>query len=452
MKPPMKLRVLLVFTLIFYQIPHSAWADDETLKTLKNEVQELKETVRQLKEVVEYQNKRIETLEGKEVPKTEVVQEESTPQKTPGEEFKNVAETPPAETAPSPDYQTAQPQTPSTYRQYGFWSVPVNPQGPSRFLPDISVNGVFAAAYFSQEPVGPTGHDPSRTGFNLQEIELAIQSVIDPYIRADIYLSFGEEGVELEEGYITTLSLPTGLQVKGGLYLLPFGRQNPKHLEKWAFVDNNLVNQRIFGPEQFRELGFEISYLFPTPFFFLIQANMTQGNNDENFNGMRKGDFAYTYRVSGSGDLTDNLTLLAGTSGAFGWNDSGGGGDLTQIYGGDLLLSWRPSPYTGIDWQTEYIYRHRQVPFGAETEGGLYSYLLGKWSKRWGAGFRIDYMGLPVGVSRTLRLSPMVVFRTTEWFQVKAQYEYVNDSIMGSNHNAFLQWIFTMGPHGAHPF
>ncbi|MDX1387027.1 MAG: hypothetical protein R3257_05510, partial [bacterium] len=315
MKPPSQKRVLLALFLACFQIPHWAWAGDKDIKDLKKEVQELKDTVRQLKEVVEYQNKRINELEGKEAPPPP----------------KKVAETQETETQPVSSYQATQAQTPTTYRQYGFWSVPVNPQGPSRFLPDISVNGIFAAAYFSEDPMGDTGHDPSRTGFNLQEIEVAIQSVIDPYIRADIFLSFVEDGVELEEAFITTLSLPRGLQVKGGFYLLPFGRQNPKHVEQWAFVDNNLVNQRILGPEQFRELGFEISYLFPTPFFFLIQANMTQGSNEENFDGMRKGDFAYTYRVSGSGDLTDNLTLLAGTSGAFGWNDTGDG-NLTQIY------------------------------------------------------------------------------------------------------------------------
>jgi hypothetical protein len=257
--------------------------------------------------------------------------------------------------------------------------------------------------------------------------------------------------VELEEGFITTLSLPRGLQLKAGKYLMPFGRQNPKHLETWPFVNNMLVNQELLGPEGFNELGIQLSYLFPTPFFFLFQGNFSQGENDDNFDGDRKQDFAYSGRLSGSGDLTENLTLLMGGSFAFGYNGTGDG-NTTYLYGGDLLLKWQPSAHSGIQWQTEYIYRRRQVPFDVEGEGGIYSYLMGNWSKRWGAGFRVDYVGIPKAVDATLRLSPMVVFRPTEFFQVKAQYDLIDDDAFGVQQAAFLQWIFTMGPHGPHPF
>ncbi len=178
---------------------------------------------------------------------------------------------------------------------------------------------------------------------------------------------------------------------------------------------------------------------------------MTQGNNEINFDGERKADFAYTGRLSGSGEIAQDTTLLVGTSAAFGWNNTGQG-NATNLYGGDLLLSWRPSSGIGIDWQTEYIYRRREVPYGAESEGGLYSYILGNWSQRWGAGLRVDYMGIPQNVDKTFRLSPMVAFRTTEWFHLKAQYDFTDDAIEGPQHAAFLQWIFTMGPHGPHPF
>lgn len=437
-----------LFVLIFFGLssPRPSLAGEDEVKSLKNEVKELKTMVQDLTTLVQQQNKRIDELEGKQIPPSAptvpTVVEKVPPIPSPEAKPVQVA-APVAIPTPSP--------TPQSYRQLGFWKVPVSPTGPSRFIPDISVNGVFAAAYFSQEPEGETGHDPSRTGFNLQEIELALQSVIDPYIRADVFLAFSEDGVELEEGYITTLSLPKGLQVKGGLYLLPFGRQNPKHVERWAFVNNNLPNQEIFGPEQFRELGFEVSYLFPTPFFFLLQTNFTQGSNEDNFDGDRKGDFAYTARLSGSTDLTENLTLLAGSSGAFGFNNSAPG-NTTWILGGDLLLSWRPSAMTGIDWQTEYIYRRREGEEGLETLGGISSYLTGNWSKRWGTGLRLDYMGIPTDGESTMRLSPMVIFRTTEFFRVKAQYDFIDDELLGIQHAAFLQWIFTMGPHAPHPF
>ena len=39
------------------------------------------------------------------------------------------------------------------------------------------------------------------------ESELALSAAVDPYARADVYLSFGEDHVEVEEAYGTTLDL-----------------------------------------------------------------------------------------------------------------------------------------------------------------------------------------------------------------------------------------------------
>ncbi|MCB1215326.1 MAG: hypothetical protein KDK66_07610, partial [Deltaproteobacteria bacterium] len=187
-------------------------------------------------------------------------------------------------------------------KQWGPWKSQVPSNSKLKFLPDISLNGVFTLGFFRDDP-GEAGHDPGRTGFNLQEIEIAFQSVIDPYVRADVYFSFSEHGLELEEAYLSTLSLPKGLAIKAGQHLLAFGRQNQKHLETWAFVNNTLINQRLLGEEQLRELGLEVSYLFPTPFFFQIQAGFHQGENEINFNSPDKTDFVYSGRLSASGDL-----------------------------------------------------------------------------------------------------------------------------------------------------
>ncbi len=37
----------------------------------------------------------------------------------------------------------------------------------------------------------------------MHESEASFQAIVDPYARADFFIAFGEEGVELEEGFIT---------------------------------------------------------------------------------------------------------------------------------------------------------------------------------------------------------------------------------------------------------
>jgi hypothetical protein len=62
--------------------------------------------------------------------------------------------------------------------------------------PDISLIGDF---------IGTAGHNnvaPSKS-LELHESEVGMQAIIDPYARADAFLSFGETGVNVEEAYVT---------------------------------------------------------------------------------------------------------------------------------------------------------------------------------------------------------------------------------------------------------
>lgn len=344
-----------------------------------------------------------------------------------------------------------QASNPSPSKKLGPFSYVDNPTGAQKLLPDISLIGTFAAAAFSDDPAAPAGHDPSRTGFNLQEIEVSLQSNIDPYFRADIFLGFLETGVELEEGFVTTLGLVKGLQVRGGKFLLPFGRQNTKHLETWDFADIMLVNKYLLGPENLSELGVEVSYLLPTPFFLQVQGSFTNGDNDTSFDGKRKQDFLYQGRVTASFDPSANSTLLLGSSAATGFNASGFGNQTTLLEA-DLLWKWKPRENRALVWQTEYIHRWMQTP-GASQDGGFYSYVDYQFAKRWHAGVRYDHMGLPAGlVAKEWRVTPALTFNPTEFSRLRAQYEY--DKPVGGRavHAGFLQLEYSMGPHGGHPF
>ncbi|MBI4411384.1 MAG: hypothetical protein HY541_02745 [Deltaproteobacteria bacterium] len=336
--------------------------------------------------------------------------------------------------------------------QIGPFKYQRTPGAVSAFLPDISFIGSFAGGYFRDDPGDDTGENPSRTGFNFQGIELALQSVVDPYIRADVFILFLEEGVEVEDATVTTLSLPLNLQIRAGQMLAKFGRQNPQHLEQLDFVDFSRLNRRFFGDEGFSELGVEISELFPTPWFSELTFQFLQGENEGNFDGPRKGDFAYLAHWTNTFDLSPDLTLQTGLNGAFGFNASGGG-NLTQIYGSDFYLRWKPSTYRGLKWQSEYFVRRRDLGAFADTEGGFYSQLIGQFARRWEGGLRFEKIGIPEGGVAQWGFSPVLTFVATEFFNLKAQYNFID--IAGHSHKqheAFLQLQFNAGVHGAHTF
>lgn len=443
--------------LLLLGLASPARAESE-VEMLRREVRELKNTVQQLTQIVREQDRRLDRLAPETAPATA-----TTPAKPAEPPAPTAAAAAKTDGGPGGDAEvsalldtvnSAPPSPGSDSRSIGLWRYPSGGGGAAKLLPDISFIPSFGVGYFSQDPTGDVGHDPARTGFTLQEIEMAISSAIDPYFRFDIALSFLEDGVELEEGYFTTLGagLPRGLQFRGGKILLPFGRQNPKHLHQWAFADNNLVNKLLLGPEGLGELGLEMSYLFPTPIFLQLQGGFYNGDNDTSFGGTRKQDFLYNARLATSVDINQELTALIGSSLAFGFNDTGPG-NRTDLVGGDFLLKWKPSARTSVAWQTEYILRRMQFPGFLASDGGLYSYVDVQFLKQWHAALRYDQVGVPQGVvAREFRLTPAISFDPTEFSRIRLQYEFDKVANADPVHSMFLQFQFSLGPHGVHPF
>ena len=122
-------------------------------------------------------------------------------------------------------------------------------------------------------------HDPRVRGFSIPNGELALDGTVDPYFKAFANIVYkldaaGETGVELEEMFFLTTSLPHNLQVKAGQFFSEFGRQNPQHPHSWAFADEPLVLNRMFGGEGLRSQGVRVSWLAPTPFYTEINLGV----------------------------------------------------------------------------------------------------------------------------------------------------------------------------------
>jgi hypothetical protein len=483
------IRVLLSFSIVYMSWISCAYAEESEIQLLRKEVRELSKEVKQLNQVVEKQNQRIDQLTQQQAasqpplkqqkprdyptePKTvETLQTTKEAPATVEPKTQGVAEieakaAPPAtaETSKSGDQEVesllntvnnAPPLPGSQSRSVGLWKYPTGSSTAAKLLPDISVIGSFAGAFFTKEPRGNVDPNPNRTGFTFQELELALQGTVDPYFKYDAFLSFDENGVSVEEAYFSTLAgPPRGLSFRGGDFFLPFGRQNQKHLHAWAFADNNLVNEDFFGFDNLSELGLEAAYLFPTPFFMQLQGTFTNSGGDASFGGSNKGEFLYNGRLSSSVDITNDLTALVGASGAFGFNDTGDQmGNHTTLYGGDFLLKWKHSAYTSLVWQTEYMLRQKQYPNATVTDGGLYSYIDYQFFKQFHAGLRYDQMGIPSGVfNNEWRLTPAFTFNPTEFSQIRLQYELDKRQGFSANQAAILQLMFSLGVHGAHLF
>ncbi|GIW48328.1 MAG: hypothetical protein KatS3mg078_2205 [Deltaproteobacteria bacterium] len=361
------------------------------------------------------------------------------------------------------------------------------------FNPDISVVGTFAAAYFSEdEPHGRAEADPENTGINLQEIEVAFQGSVDPYFRFDSFFSIGRDGVETEEAYATTLlSLPLNLQVRAGIMRSKFGRINLQHRELQDFVTLPLPAVSFLG-EHLNPVGVEFNFLIPLPWFLELSASVNSPevevatfDRDENANNI--GRLLYIFHLSNFFELSDALSFLMGGSFATGSNGTEPG-NRSNLYGIDLFAKYRPlrgNPYQELWLQSEFIYRQAEVPRGNLDDWGAYAQLVYRFAKRWNAGFRFDFVdtGDPIKLEkekelemedisgfisrqhehgeeesilglfgREKRYAFMLTFNPTEFSRIRLQYEISDPVFEKLSHAVFLQFQYSIGPHGAHPF
>jgi hypothetical protein len=291
--------------------------------------------------------------------------------------------------------------------------------------------------------------------------------------------------------------LPDNLQVKVGQMYAAFGRQNPQHPHQWAFVDLPIILSRTFGPEGLRNPGAQISYLVPTPFFLEASLGLFNGQSDQAFsfrnpgvadalgvdrvhgrettdrNLRSPGDLVYVPRLSTSFDLTDNQTLVLGTSGAFGPNDTGSH-ERTEIYGVDAYWKWKPAKshlgFPFVSFQTEGLYQRfgaaadplAPTPLPSENlrDWGFYSQVLWGFHERWVAGLRGEYASGnsggfdsndPFRNERT-RISPNLTWYPSEFSKIRLQYNLDHGEMVGDEHSVWLQVEFLIGAHAAHKF
>jgi hypothetical protein len=329
--------------------------------------------------------------------------------------------------------------------------------GSKIFNPDAAVIGNFIGAAGKNE-VNPL------PALALPESELSMQAIVDPYARADFFFSFGEEGVAVEEGFLTFPALPGGLLMKVGRQYAAFGKANTLHSHVLPWADRPLVSTTLLaGDEPMADAGISVSRLISNPWLFLeATGQVFRGDGNDVFHSGKRGDLSYVGHLRGYQDFSESTNVDLGASYAFGHNDSGvvGGTDVgrftTSLFGVDATVRWRPlqrAIYHSFVGRGEMIWSRRGEPIGTQTASGFYlsgDYQMGR---RWFTGLRFDRTGRPADPdSHDNGQSFTVTYWPSEFSQVRGQIRRTNYA-EGVTANEFLfQFQFAIGAHGAHPF
>ena len=339
--------------------------------------------------------------------------------------------------------------------------LPISGGGASKpFNPDIGMIGNFIGA--SGRSRGGSDSLAPQPSFTLQESEMSVQAIVDPYARADFFLAIGQEGIEVEEGYITFPTLPGGLLMKAGKMRATFGRLNAFHNHTLPWIDRPLVMYNLLGgsaddPDTgIKDAGISVSRLIPAGKLFIeATGELLQGKSGTLFQASRRQDLGAVGHLRAYSDLTEAANLEVGGSYARGHNDAGSQ-FLTQLYGLDLTLRWRPlrrAIYHSFAGRTELIWSERQEPAGTQRAFGGFVSADYRVNRRWFLGGRYDWAERARQADiRDKGLSAVLSYWPSEFTQVRSQYRRNNFGGERVANELLFQILFTIGAHGSHPF
>ena len=210
-----------------------------------------------------------------------------------------------------------------------------NPAMSKVFNPDMAVIGNFLGAT-GKNDVNPT------PALRLDEAEVTFQAVVDPYARADFFMSFTPESVEVEEGFLTLTSLPGGILAKVGKMKEQFGKVNTMHPHSLSWADKPLVMTNLLGGDEgIADSGISVSRLLINPLFFLEATGEVFAGTSGPFPAHDRSDVSWVGRLRGYRDVTEGTNLDVGTSFAYGHNELGP--DFhTRLFGIDATFRYRP--------------------------------------------------------------------------------------------------------------
>jgi len=367
------------------------------------------------------------------------------------------------------------------------------------FNPDISLilSGQFASLSNDPDTYGIPGFllgaetDPGSRGLSLAESELIVSANVDDLFYGQFTAAVSPQNeVAVEEAYIQTLGLSHGLTVRAGRFLSGIGYLNSQHPHTWDFVDTALPYRALLA-NRYADEGARVTWVAPTDLFLEFGGEWLRGANYPAGGDANHGQGAATVYAHAGGDVGMSHAWRAGLSflrAQAAGRESGNIDSAPDAFTGDSRVAiadfvWKWSPngnsrQQNVKFQTEYLWRQEDGDFTADvnnvfgpavtdtyhtTQSGWYAQGVWQFMPQWRVGARYDQVrsgNVQAGANAALldtlghtprRASVMLDWSHSEFSRVRAQFTR-DHSQPHSGNEFFVQYIMSLGAHGAHAF
>jgi hypothetical protein len=283
-----------------------------------------------------------------------------------------------------------------------------------------------------------------------REFEVGFQSALDPYSNTKVFLSFEQDEIGVEEGYVYWTGLPGRIRVDVGKFRQEVGDLNRWHLHALPETEYPLVYQRFLGPEGLDGIGLSLYTALPLSLAHGTHELWLQGTTAES-DPLTAG----SHQPTGLGRLQNFWQLSRSTYVQLGFSGAGSANHdstlTSRVLGADFRLTWRP-PSAGtrqdLTIRAEGYQFHSHVPGTTTTRYGGFADLQYRASQRWVLGVRWDRVETPRGPDLTeSRLTPAITWWESEFVFLRLQGEHAWADDGTDSNQLTLQVVWAMGPH-----
>ncbi|WP_457669169.1 FlxA-like family protein [Thiolapillus sp.] len=324
-------------------------------------------------------------------------------------------------------------------------------------------------------------------GFSLGESELNLQSNIDDLFFGNLTMSLadedGETSVELEEAWIQTLAMPADLTLKAGRFFSGVAYMNERHSHTDDFADRPLPYRAMLNG-RYLDDGMQLRWLAPTDTFLELGGEILRGAQFPAGGSAHQGVGSWSLFAHAGGDVGMSNSWLAGLSylSVEARKRESGDKDNPDLFTGnsdlviaDLVWKWAPNGNAyrhnailqgGLFWRDE---SGRFAPSGLDwlpysgNQFGWYAQAVYQFMPNWRIGIRGSGLNADnpdaafAGTSLDTQghdprdVSLMVDWSHSEFSRLRLQY--TRDETQSLSDDRFiLQYIVSLGAHGAHQF
>ncbi|MGH7657128.1 MAG: hypothetical protein ACREL6_02760, partial [Gemmatimonadales bacterium] len=315
-------------------------------------------------------------------------------------------------------------------------------QNLNRYNPEISATGDIRLIARDEET--------QRDNAEAHEFEIALQSNLDPYSTAKIFVGFAEDEIAIEEGYLYYTGLPGNVRLDLGKFRQEVGDLNRWHLHALPQSEYPLVYQKYLSPEGLAGVGLSLYTVLPVSLLGGTHEAWLQGTTASGLDPLLAGSTQPLglARIKNFWQLNPGTYAQVGFTGMLGENsDSSMSSNLT---GADFRLTWRP-PNAGtrrdVTLRLEGYRLHANVAGTVTNRYGMFADLEFKFSRRWTVGTRYDYVeAARDSYADEWRITPALTWWQSEFVYLRLQAQHRRE-LDGTNANEImLQAVFAMGP------